>query len=261
MYDRLVRNNPNNVGAKFVAFDNNVENKTIPERYNTFLDSFDYSSPDWLVFCHEDFQFLEPLASKLHLMREDAVYGVFGAKLRVPGVGLQIDSNKDGSDMSFRGTPVAAPTAVDTVDCACMMVHSSLVARYRLRFDEKLSYDLYTEDFGIRAREGFGIETMVLPIRSHHYSYGNVLPRFHEQLAYLNWKYRNASRAYVTTTAYAIGRADALAKANAVLRSRHRIPLKWLFYKKISHKGRLTVKMLGITVLSQKKYDFKEWQS
>ena len=261
MYDKLVRNNPHNAGARFVAFDNAVENKTIPERYNAFLDSFDYSSPDWLVFCHEDFQFLEPLVSKLQLMREDMAYGVFGAKLRVPGVGLQIDSNRDGSDMSFRGAPVLAPTAVDTVDCACMMVHSSLVAKHRLRFDEKLSYDLYTEDFGICARERFGIETMVLPIRSHHYSYGNVLPRFHEQLAYLNEKYRDASRVYVTTTSFAIGRADALAKANSVLRSKRRIPLKWLFYKKISHKGRLTVKMLGVPVWSQKKYDFKEWHS
>ena len=44
-----------------------------------------------------------------------------------------------------------------------------------------------------------------------------------------------------------------------MITSKRRIPLKWLFYKKISHKGRLTVKIFGIPVLSKKVCDFKEW--
>ena len=259
MYDRLVRNNPNNAGAEFVAFDNNVENKTIPVRYNSFLNSYDYSKEAWFVFCHEDFQFLEPVAPKLDSLDKGAIYGVFGAKLRVPGVGLQIDSNKDGSDMSFRGLPVSGPTTVDTIDCACLIVHSSLVAKFSLRFDENLTYDLYTEDFGIAAKEEFGIDTKVLPIRTHHYSYGNVVQRFHDQLRYLNDKYADASQVYVTTTCYAIGKADELPVVMALIASKRRVPLKWLFYKKISHKGRLTVKVLGITLWSGKKYNFDDW--
>lgn len=259
MYDRLVRNNPSNAGAEFVAFDNNVENKTIPVRYNSFLNSYDYSKEAWFVFCHEDFQFLEPVAPKLESLDKGAIYGVFGAKLRVPGVGLQIDSNKDGSGMSFRGLPVSGPTTVDTIDCACLIVHSSLIAKFGLRFDENLTYDLYTEDFGIAAKEEFGIDTKVLPIRTHHYSYGNVVQRFHDQLRYLNDKYADASKVYVTTTCYAIGRSSELPAVTALITSKRRIPLKWLFYKKISHKGKLTVKILGIPVCSRKKYDFKEW--
>ncbi len=259
LYDKLVRGNPNNAGGAFVVFDNNAENKTIPARYNSFIDSYDYSKPDWFVFCHEDFQFLEPLASKLDLMREDEIYGVFGAKLRVPGVGLQIDSNKDGTDMSFRGLPVKAPTSVDTVDCACLVVHSSLVSAHSLRFDDNLTYDLYTEDFGIRAREEFGVDTKVLPIRSHHYSYGSIQPRFFRQLEYLNEKYADASRVYVTSTGHAIGRRDMLDEAVRLINSKSRIPYRRLFYRKISHAGRETIKVMGVTVWSREKHSFAEW--
>lgn len=260
-YDRLVRNNPNNIGGRFVAFDNNAENLTIPERYNSFIKSYDYSKPDWFVFCHEDFQFLEVLTSKFPMMHENSLYGVFGARLRAPGVGLQIDSNKDGSNMSFRGMPVSRPTSVDTIDCACLIVHSSLVARHGLRFDPNLTYDLYAEDFGIFAREKFGIDTKVLPIRSHHYSYGCIQPRFHEQLAYLNAKYAGASRVYATSTCHAIGRKDMLADAIRILQSRDRIPFRRLFYRKISHSGKETVKIFNIPVWSKRKYSFDEWHS
>ena len=261
MYDRLVRNNPNNAGAKFVVYDNSVENSTIPSRYNSFIGSFDYSNPDWFVFCHEDFQFLEPLEPLLLGLPRDSIYGVFGAKLRVPGVGLQIDSCKDGSDMSFRGVPVKCPTSVDTVDCACLVVHSSLVAQYGLRFDENLTYDLYTEDFGIYAREKFGIDTKVIPVRTHHYSYGSIQPRFYSQLSYLNGKYADASRTYATATCHAIGRKDMLDMANKTLNSPNRVRFRKFFYRKISHSGRETVKIFNVTVWSRKRHSFEEWHA
>lgn len=258
MYDRCVRRNPNNCGAQFVWYDNNVENVPIPVRYNLFLDDC-RDCDDWLVFCHEDFQFCEPLEWKLSSMDKGAIYGVFGARLAMPGVGLQVDSNKDGSDASFRGSIITKATLVDTVDCACLIVHSSLVLRYGLRFDENLTYDLYTEDFGISAHERFGVKTYVLPIKSHHYSYGNIMPRFYEQLDYLNRKYSDASCIYVTTTSYAIGRSDKLNEILALLRSRHRIPFKWLFYKKISHSGRLIIKILGIPIWNSRKFSCDSW--
>ena len=258
MYDRCVRRNPNNSGAQFVWCDNNVENVPIPVRYNLFLDDC-RDCDDWLVFCHEDFQFCEPLEGKLSSMDKGAIYGVFGARLAMPGVGLQVDSNKDGSDASFRGIPIKKATVVDTVDCACIIVHSSLVLGCGLRFDENLMYDLYVEDFCISARERFGIKTFVLPIRSRHYSYGNVLDRFHVQLAYLNVKFANASRVYVTTTAYAIGRKTELKKTNALLRPCRRISSKWLYYEKITHTGRHLIKVLGVPVWNFRKYSIDAW--
>lgn len=261
LYERLVRGNPNNEGAGFVPFDNLAENRTIPSRYNEFLDTYDYSRDAWFVFCHEDFQFLEPLSGKLPLMDKGAIYGSIGARLGISGVGLQVDSNKDGSNACFIGTPIIRPTVADTVDCQCLIVHSTLAARYKLRFDENLTYDLYTEDFCISAFERFGIKTMVLPIRSHHYSYGNIVARFFDQLAYLNTKYADASRVYVTTTAFAIGRSEKLKKVNDKLRANWKRFPKWLFYKKLTHKGCLIVKVLGVPVYHKVWYDIDTYQN
>ena len=55
MYDRLVKGNPNNAGAEFVAFDNLAENLPVTRRYNSFLEGWDYSRPAWFVFLHEDY--------------------------------------------------------------------------------------------------------------------------------------------------------------------------------------------------------------
>ena len=257
LYIRSVRENRNNVGARFVVYDNNVENKRVPTRYNEFLDSYDFSLEDWIVFCHEDFQFLEPLSEKLSLMNKGSIYGVFGALPREIGVGLQIDSNKDGSDASFRGFPVIKATLVDTVDCACLIVHSSLVLRYGLRFDENLTFDLYVEDFVISAHQRFGVKTYVLPIKSQHYSYGNITSRFYEQLDYLNRKYSDLPRVYVTTTAEVIGRSDKLEKMRVLLRRRKLF--RRFFRKKVSHKGDLLIKVLGVLVWKSHKFNINQW--
>ena len=41
LYERLVRDNPNNAGGEFVMFDNLAENLSITARYNSFLDRWD----------------------------------------------------------------------------------------------------------------------------------------------------------------------------------------------------------------------------
>ncbi len=74
LYERLVKNNSNYADAKFVSFDNSKENLTIPQRYNSFLNAYDYSKPDWFVFCHEDWK----LCEQLTFPSKDAIYGVIG---------------------------------------------------------------------------------------------------------------------------------------------------------------------------------------
>lgn len=78
MYHRLVKENPNWGDAVFSAFDNRTENKTIPVRYNAFLESYDYSHPDWFVFCHEDWELKEDLSRLLSTLNKDALYGPIG---------------------------------------------------------------------------------------------------------------------------------------------------------------------------------------
>ena len=80
-----------------------------------------------------------------------------------------------------------------------MIVHSSLIKKYNLRFDKNLKFDLYSEDFSINAKENFNIGTKVVPIKCHHYSYGNPTNNFYENLDYLSNKYKNRKNSYATT--------------------------------------------------------------
>lgn len=80
-----------------------------------------------------------------------------------------------------------------------IIVHSSLIKKYDLRFDETLSFDLYVEDFCIQAREKYGIVSKILPLKCQHYSYGNVSKRFYELLKYMRKKYKKSNRIYYST--------------------------------------------------------------
>ena len=246
MYDRLVRNNPRNAGATFVCFDNNIENRTIPARYNSFLDTYDYAKESWFVFCHEDFQFLEPLAGKLDLMDKGKIYGPIGQSSALRMTGMQVNSNRDGSRKVFVGTPCRKPAKVHTLDCECLMVHSSLVARHCLRFDDNLTYDLYAEDFCANANANYGIEAMVLPIRTWHYSFGNVQPRFLTQLAYLNRKYAASPLSFATNAQYFIGgRSARLAARRQRIR---KLRLAKLFNRRYTSHGRCVIELFGLKI-------------
>lgn len=195
LYDRIVRNNPWNRDAGFMYFDNREENIGIPERYNSFLDTYDYDTPAWFIFCHEDWEAKEDMSSKVTGLPRTYLYGPIGARLLKAGkkyhrfnIGRCEQSERDGSRHKieqgiFRQGPA------DTFDCQCLIVHSSLIRKYGLRFDDRLTFDLYVEDFCINAREKFGIQSIVLKIKCQHYSYGNITERFMRLKDYVGSKY------------------------------------------------------------------------
>ncbi len=203
MYRRCVSDNPHNRGLSFIAADNRTRNEHIATLYNRLLDEFDYSSPTWIIFCHEDFEFLESIAEKVCALDVGAIYGPIGGRLLCrrrwmlggmwPGeyVGSVLQSEKDGSRQVVIGSVAPTGTIADALDCQCLIVHSSLIQTHRLRFDEHLSFDLYAEDFCLGAMVEYGIATRILSIKCHHYSYGKLLPRFFEQKEYLDAKYPN----------------------------------------------------------------------
>lgn len=203
MYRRCVSENPHNSGLRFMAADNRSKNERVATLYNRLLDGFDYSRPTWIIFCHEDFEFLEPISDKVGALDTEALYGPIGGKLLCrrrwmlggmwPGehLGTVYQSEKDGSRPVVIGQSVETGTIVDTLDCQCLIVHSSLIHAHHLRFDEHLSFDLYVEDLCLGARVRHGILTRILSVKCHHYSYGKLLPRFFEQKAYLDAKYPN----------------------------------------------------------------------
>ena len=204
MYDKCVAGNPYCSATQCISYDNRTDNRYITVRYNQFLDSYDYTNQAWFVFCHEDFQIRENIADILNGLDADAIYGPIGGGLVPknqwmlgglwPGElrGVITQGEKSGDGCSRFGRSVPPGTAVDTVDCQCLIVHSSLVERFGLRFDEKLSYDLYAEDFCMNAYLRHDIKTRIMPIECCHYSMGKVLPRFFEQKKYLDAKYPNA---------------------------------------------------------------------
>lgn len=204
MYETCLGKNPQLRGCHLIPVDNRETNEFIPVCYNRVLDALTVGQRAWLVFCHEDFQPLEDITATLAGANPERIYGPIGGRLvnqrpwllggLWPGVFAgQIETcDKDGGNVGSFGVPVESDTCVDTVDCQCLIVHSSLVERHRLRFDERLSFDLYAEDFCLGARLMKGVETAILPFRCRHWSRGTVLPRFFEQKAYLDAKYPKA---------------------------------------------------------------------
>ncbi len=255
MYRRLVKCNSNNAGGTFVAYDNSLENRNITTRYNSFLDSWDYSSKAWFVFLHEDYEFLEPIGRILAGVDKRCIYGTVGAKTTRPGDDIlwALNSNRDGSSLKLFGRPFQGQPLVLTSDCNCMIVHSDLVRSFGLRFDEKLSFDLYVEDFEINAFEKHGIETRIIGILNHHYSYGHIAHRFYVQRRYLRQKYSEASRVYGTTTKQLIGPSRLVLQAIRANRCYRRMQglrrlLHFFWYLKYSRDGYVRVRFLGVVL-------------
>lgn len=200
MYEKCVKNNAHLSDCLLCPVDNRVENDYITTCYNREIRRL-LNNDAWIVFCHEDFEFLENPAPLLEAADKDSIYGPIGGviysekhwllKERWSGVfrGKIMESEKDGSNVIESGINVPMETEVDTLDCQCMIVHSSLLRKFALRFDERLSFDLYVEDFCINALLSYGVKTRILPVKCQHYSRGNIAPRFFEQLECLRRKY------------------------------------------------------------------------
>lgn len=200
MYDKCVARNPFVSNCRLEPIDNRECNEYISVCYNRKIEKF-VDADSWLIFCHEDFQFLEDPVMLLEKADKNSIYGPIGGVLKKrfhplflevwEGVfyGRILESEKDGSGVRELGASVNVGMHVETLDCQCVIVHSSLFAKYRLRFDEKLSFDLYVEDFCMSARLEYAVLTRILAMKCQHYSRGCIAPRFFAQLEYLRKKY------------------------------------------------------------------------
>ena len=199
LYRRCLRENPKCGNMEFIALDNTAINEPIPVRYNRFLNDLDDLGDSWLVFCHEDFEPQESLEKKIEelALDEHALYGPIGCRRKeFAGFGMQvycgeIDECKreDASEPWKVGRPIAAPVEVETFDCCCLLVHSSLIRQHGLRFDEELQFDLYVEDFCAAARLHHGIKSFAIPFKACHHSGSAPTERLYRHLPYLKQKY------------------------------------------------------------------------
>lgn len=200
MYDRCLRLNRHCAGTVLVPLDNSKDNLAIPVRYNCFLESYNFSHEAWFVFCHEDFEFLEDLSGILAGLDRNVLYGPIGhVRVGMFGFGVQSvrgeirQTDKRGADLAEPriGRRLKRPMKVDTFDCCCFMVHSSLIKRFGLRFDDRLEFDLYVEDFCAAANLRFHIPSYAVQMEVCHHSDMAPTERLWRHLPYLKEKYPN----------------------------------------------------------------------
>ena len=204
LYDKCIKNNPfisNLTNANLIDFNNIEENKYISVRYNEFLNSYDYTKESWFIFCHCDWEMVDDINAILNNLDKNKIYGPIGCKAEIIKdkylthfVGSCFEKRRNGDDTKCYYNPEKSTGEADTLDCQAMIVHSSLVEKYNLRFDENIKYDLYVEDFCISAKENYNIKTEVIELSSFHHSnagYRGVPYSYKQQLKYINSKYPN----------------------------------------------------------------------
>lgn len=197
LYAKCIEDNPYAKFLERIAIDNRERNEPISVCYNRFLDGYDYSHEAWFVFCHEDFELREDISPVLDRIDRSALHGVVGGARRgFAGFGMQViygnmtelRRNGEGGEWHV-GRSVDKATEVEAFDCCCLMVHSSLVVKYGLRFDEHLLFDLYVEDFCATAKIKHGIRSFVHPVKCCHHSGSRATERLYRHLPYLKAKY------------------------------------------------------------------------
>jgi len=261
MYQRLVRDNRFNSGAQFCPIDNQERNEAVPVCYNRFLDQYDYSSEAWFVFCHEDWEIQEAWQERFSELDKESLYGPVG--VRVVGrkrivLGQIKNSMKDGSDCRLVGNAFRTGGVTGTFDCQCVIVHSSLIQRTGLRFDPRLEFDFYVEEFCMQAREKFGVLSRVFALRCQHYSFGSVQPRFHKAVDYVRQKYPKLKQCYSTTaTKVLIGPVNLFDILFVEKELRHLIFLRYIYYSKLTRSNHRLVKIFKIPVCYQKTQPLK----
>ena len=211
MYRRCLQDNPCANIYTLHAIDNQFENANISVRYNHFLDNYNYDDPAWFIFCHEDFEIQEALAPYFCQADKSCLYGPIGVLTKVycgclyqwKLLGHIAESRRDGGAPQHVGIPVAMGMPVETFDCQCLIVHSDLIRTTGLRFDPRLSFDLYVEDFCIQAKEIHKIPSLIMPFKCKHWSSSTAVERYYPQEAYLKAKYPHCC--YTGTSSYDIG--------------------------------------------------------
>lgn len=179
LYHRCVSENPfirDNEEILCVGLDNTTDNQYISKRYNQFLNSWDYEDNAWFIFCHSDWEVLEDIAQKLQKLNRNTLYGPIGAivkkgykKLINEYRGYCRERSRDGFESRILACKKQKTgTLVDTLDAQCIIMHSSLVKRYNLRFDESYAFDLYCEDFSANAKTKYDIKTRILRLECRH---------------------------------------------------------------------------------------------
>ena len=205
IYGRCISNNKHLASDKIkkVRIDNQP-NLSIALRYNEFLNTYNFSQQAWLVFCHNDFEVLEDLTPILRELDRNFIYGPIGVALYANNMRYQMEwagsiyeKKRDGSNPRYiKGYRTLTGTNVDALDECCIIVHSSLIANYNLRFDENYDFDCYGFDFCISAYLNYNIQTKIVSFRACHWNqYNSIDDRksYGRNAAYFQKKFKDSN--------------------------------------------------------------------
>lgn len=210
LYDTVIRKNPLMNRFPLHLYDNGKENTGIATRYNDFIRNHMHQDA-WVVFCHQDFYFTTDVEGKIEGLDRGCIYGPTGIgparsfigvfsisrfgidRMRIGfakrSVKLGRILQKTPRKSRYLGRKLRRPEVVDTVDCCCLIVHASLINRFRLTFDERFQWHCYAEDFSLNARYNHSIETKAVQLDSVHMSAGTPSFGFMHDLLQLQTKY------------------------------------------------------------------------
>ena len=191
VYQETIGNNPFMNRFPVHVYDNRSENISVPKRYNDFIDNH-MPEDDWIVFCHQDFGLLEDIDPLLHKLDRNVVYGPIGAAptrqfvaiIAISRYGIERSrigfyqrskllgqiTQKTSAKTRKMGQYLRGTAPVDTLDCCCLIVHSSLIREHALRFDEHLDWHLYAEDLSLYAKRRHQVLSRAVQIKCVHLS-------------------------------------------------------------------------------------------
>lgn len=222
VFEKVVKNNKNLEGCELIAYDNTSENIAITKRYNSFIEeyisapaheeeeqTFTQFTPFWCLFIHQDFGILENVLELTKKLDPQNIYGAVGIKTFY-GIfwgknGLEQKKGlknklkvmfgrilQGNNDFTFHGSgcPLPSPVPVDVIDCCCIMIHSSLIKKHNLRFDENLDFHMYAEELCYRTNKDYGIKTMAVQTKCFHMGIGSLNEDYQKAVQYLKDKFQ-----------------------------------------------------------------------
>ena len=144
--------------------------RNLSEIFNSFIDVYDFAEESWLIFAKNGFELLcSPILITEKLDR-NVIYGVMGGKaIESNGKFANIRKGHEFEKDEFNSLIFNEPDSfddidVDTIDSRCLIIHSSLIEKFNLRFDEQFVSDYFVEDLCLRAKKENNVETKVINI-------------------------------------------------------------------------------------------------
>lgn len=169
----------------------------------------------WCIFIHQDFGIMENINPILQRLNPEYIYGAVGVKIfkgffygkkgldrrlgfknelkitlgRILQGGKCGGECKDDFGLKKHGRIAIFQPTVDTVDCCCIIMHSSLIKKYNLKFDENLKFHMYAEELCYRAKHEYKIKTKVVQMKCFHLGKGDISEEFEKSAQYLKEKF------------------------------------------------------------------------